>query len=261
MPDRTFSGVVVRPATARDLQAMARWHCRHLRHGLFPLLGQRFVRHWHATFLGSPHGLALVAEETRTPDPVAVGFLVGSTDQVRHVDHVIRRHRLQLGLVGLLALAARPRLWRHFFQTRSRRYLQRLLGRSTSAPQGTTTGMGPRDEAGAASGQKPHVAVITAVVVEPSARGSGAGTALVSSFISMATAAGAPEAQLVTMAGPAGKGPFYRKLGWQQIDEHSTRDGAVMSTYRYSLRRRDPRSDPPVRPRSDGHAGRHRGRR
>lgn len=239
-PDRTLPAVVVRPATYADLPAMARWHCRHLPHGLFPLLGERFVRHWHATFIGSAHGIALVAEWLGAPDPVPVGFLVGSTDQVRHVEDVIRRHRLRLGLLGLFALLGRPRLWRHFLRTRSRAYTKRLLRRPSPLAGSHSPGVLPVEKAAADPDQKPHIAVVTAIVVDPAARGSGAGKALVRSFTMQATVAGAPEAQLATMSGTAGTGQFYGNLGWHRIDEHRTRDGAVMCTYRYRFPGRAP---------------------
>lgn len=221
--------VLVRPATAADLGSTAGWHCRHLPHGLFPLLGPGFVRRWHATFLGSAHGVALVAEVAGATGPRPVGFLVGSTDQVRHVEAVIRRHRLGLGLSGLAALACRPLTCAHFLRTRSVAYVRRL-----SRTLGPRRGHLGATVAAGADGP-PKVAVVAAVVVDPAARGAGAGEALVRAFTRLAAAAGAPEAQLATMVGPAGAGPFYARLGWEPVEEHRTRDDAVVCVYRLAL--------------------------
>lgn len=220
--------VLVRPATADDLPAMAGWHCRHLPHGLFPRLGAGFVRRWHATFLDSAYGVALVAELADPAGPRPVGFLVGSSDQARHVDTVIRRHRVGLGIAGLVALLLRPRTCLHFLRSRSAAYARRLV--RSVLPHRRRDGTGAPDADGA-----PRVAVITAVVVDPGARGAGAGEALVRTFSRLAGEAGAPEAQLVTMSGPAGAGQFYARLGWEPAGEHRTRDGAVVRVYRLPL--------------------------
>lgn len=223
-------GVVVRPVTLTDLAATAAWHCRHLPHGLFPLLGQRFVRRWHATFIGADHGIALLAELPGTGTAVPVGFLVGSTHQVRHVEDVIAQHRLRLGLAGLGALLLRPRVLLMFVRTRARSYLRRLLGLGRART--------PVQELQPAPRRARQVAVVTAVVVDPSARGARIGQALLEAFVARSVEAGAPQAELVTKAGPDGAGRFYERLGWERVEEHPTRDGIVMRTYRLGLARR-----------------------
>lgn len=227
-PSQRDGLVLVRPANADDLPAMAGWHCRHLPHGLFPRLGVGFVRRWHATFLDSAYGVALVAELADPAGPRPVGFLVGSTDQARHVDTVIRRHRVGLGAAGTVALLGHPGTCLHFLRSRSAAYARRLL-RSLVPERRRCGTAGPEADGTTA------VAVITAVVVDPAARGAGAGEALVRTFSRLASEAGAPEAQLVTMSGPAGAGRFYARLGWQPAGEHRTRDGAVVRVYRLPL--------------------------
>nr|WP_210000630.1 GNAT family N-acetyltransferase [Paeniglutamicibacter kerguelensis] len=226
MPSPINSHVAIRPATLGDFPLTADWQCRFLRDGLFPLLGPRFVRHWHATFLDAPWGFAFIAETTGPDGPVPSGFLFGSSDQLRHVDDVLRSHRTRLGIQGVLGLAVRPRLCLGFLRTRARPYLRRLLKRPV--PE-TVPAAGPMPVA------KPRIAVITALVVDPASRGHGIGGQLVEHFLAQASDAGAPLAELVTKAGPDGAGRFYERLGWAPVHEHTTRDGGIARTYRFRL--------------------------
>lgn len=231
----TPTGPTVRPATHHDLSATAVAHARLLPHGLFPRLGPRYMQRWHATFLDSPHGVALVAHDPSgsSRDQPVVGFLVGSTHQIRHVDGVVARHRGALASAGALALLRRPLLLVHFVRTRSRTYARRLLGRRrphrSPAP---STASRTANSVGAHSEQ---VAVITAVAVEPDQRGSGTGSQLVAAFLDLARAAGAPVAELVTFTEAGGASAFYERLGWVAVREHITRDGEVVRTFRYDL--------------------------
>ncbi|QTG82485.1 GNAT family N-acetyltransferase [Arthrobacter crystallopoietes] len=247
MPAPDVPSVTVRPATPTDLTTMAAWQCRYVPDGLFPQMGERFVRRWHASFLDSPFGVALVAERVDAQGTQAVGFLVGSTDQFRHIDDVVRRHRVRLALAGLLALAQRPRLGAHFVRTRGRAYLKRIL----TPKLHRTPGAGPA--AGAAAGAESHaasratagttanatsggqIAVVTAIAVDPAARGTGAGQELISRFLEDARTAGAARAELVTLLGEGNAAPFYERLNWSAVDEHPTRDGMRARTYRYEL--------------------------
>ncbi|AUI51365.1 GNAT family N-acetyltransferase [Arthrobacter crystallopoietes] len=231
MPAPDVPSVTVRPATPTDLTTMAAWQCRYVPDGLFPQMGERFVRRWHASFLDSPFGIALVAERVDDQGAQAVGFLVGSTDQFRHIDDVVRRHRVRLALAGLLALAQRPRLGAHFVRTRGRAYLKRIL---TPKSRRTPTAVpAARTEATAASGGQ--IAVVTAIAVDSAARGTGAGQELLSRFLEDAHTAGATRAELVALLGEGSAAPFYERLNWSAVDEHPTRDGMRARTYRYDL--------------------------
>ncbi|MGM0928980.1 MAG: GNAT family N-acetyltransferase [Actinomycetota bacterium] len=224
--------VVVRPASRDDLDRMAAWQCSFVPQGLFPRLGKRFVRHWHTTFLDSPFGIALIAEliSPQSP-PMPVGFLIGSTDQVRHVDDVVRRNRFRLGIAGAAALAVRPRLAAHFLQTRAIAYGRRLLRPAAVAEAGSDqkgSGInGPMD--------RPGIAVITAIAVAPEARGCGAGKDLISRFLDQVRAAGALRAELVVVTGSSGPEAFYTRLGWTPVGEHLSKDGSHALTFRYPL--------------------------
>lgn len=227
-PDR--SGLLVRPATRSDIEFTARTHSHQLPHGLFPLLGQPFMRRWHQTFLLAPQGVALVAVRTDREGERLAGFLVGAVDQVGLVQHVVQHHRLQLGAVGVWSLLLRPRLGLHFLRTRAPAYVRRLAGRP-AAPDARGDSSDARLDGRPPGDRCAPVAVITAVVVTPDARGVGAGAELVAEFVARARIVGAPEAQLTTLDGPEGAGPFYEALGWKRQGVHPTRDGVLMATY------------------------------
>ncbi len=227
-------GLVIRLASPTDVDFSARLHRRHLPHGLFPLLGHAFMRRWHATFLGAPEGIALIALRTGDGGEERVGFLVGAVDQVALVDHVLRHHRLELAASGAGALVLRPRLAVHFLRTRAPSYLRRMTGRTTptshrarqpgAAPDGTRQGR-----------HLAPVAVLNALAIAPQARGEGAGAALVAAFVELARAAGSEQARLTTQAGADGAGDFYEGLGWQRHGVHTTRDGVLVATYHLVL--------------------------
>lgn len=232
-PSLSPQQLIVRDATPSDLAYTARGHEALLPHGLFPRLGQPFLRRWHATFLDSSHGIAVVAEQIGVAGPVPVGFLLGSTDQVRLVDDVLAKHRWRLMLAGGAALLLRPRLALHFVRTRAKPYLRRLSRASSRARvQGDAATTLP---AAVEEAKPTPIAVITAVVVDDDCRSTGAGSALVAMFVARAADAGVSEAQLTTLTGSDGACPFYEKLGWQFVEEHPTRDGLTMSTYRLTL--------------------------
>lgn len=231
-------GVRVRPATPADIEHTARLHRQHLPHGLFPLLGQAFMGRWHATFLDAPGGIVLVAVRTVGDSEHLVGFLVGSVDQVKLVDHVLRHHRWRLGASGAWSLLARPRLALHFLRTRAPAYARRLTRRPVA---GHRSGVPPEAEPQTRQpgGRADAIAVVTALVVVPEARGARVGAALVAGFLDRARAAGAPEARLTTLAGADGAGRFYEGLGWRRRDVHPTRDGVLVATYDLALDRGD----------------------
>lgn len=230
MPLSSPSRLIVRDAVPSDLGYTALQHEELLPHGLFPHLGHTFLRRWHATFLDSPYGIALVAEQLEETGPVPVGFLIGSTDQVRLVHDVIARHRLSLVVAGCSALLRRPRLAVHFARTRAKPYLRRLTGtsrRPAVRPDAAAGAPSRRDDRTPA-----RIAVITAVTVDASCRSNGAGRALVDRFVLRAALSGADDARLTTVSGAGGAGGFYEKLGWQFVEQHPTRDGLTVSTYR-----------------------------
>ncbi|MBS44137.1 MAG: GNAT family N-acetyltransferase [Nocardioides sp.] len=212
--------VTVLPLSRRYAAWAADRHVADLPHGLFPLLGRRFVRRWHRAHLESPYGVGLVAVRDGEP----VGFLLGSTDRRRHVAWLARHRRGVLARAGALALLLRPALAVHFLRTRSGRYARRLLARGRT--ETATTAAAPTP-----------VAVLEAVVVAEEGRGHGVGRALVDQLLDVVHRAGTPTVDLVTKGGDDGAAGFYEALGWARVGEHRDRDGDLVATYRYGLGR------------------------
>lgn len=211
------------PAADDDLWQTARLHVTELHHGLFPRLGQGFVRRWHRAHLRSPSGVLLVACDGVD----VIGFLVGAVDQRTNVSWMLERHRTELAFAGGAALILRPWLIGAFLRTRGRRYAQRLVG------WGRRSGAESRyGEFGPATTALERVAVLEAVVVDSSARRAGVGTALVEAFLSTVAAAGVDRVELVTKADARGAGRFYERGGWHAVAGHVDRDGDDVVTYR-----------------------------
>lgn len=226
--------LLIRSATTADLLLTSALQRDFVPYGLFPQLGARFVRRWHATYLDSPFGIALVAERVDAIGArIPVGFLLGTTDQASHVAYVISRHRIGLGIAGLGALAVRPPLFWNFIRTRARAYLRRMLARSpTYASPKTTASSGVPDERPPESGA---VAVITAIAVTRETRRTGVGRHLVKHFLHHAREAGAAGAELAAMADSSDVGRFYESEGWVAVEEHRSKDNAQVKTFRYNF--------------------------
>ncbi len=206
--------------TEPDTRLTARLHREYLPHGLFPRLGERFMRRWQRTFVQSEHGVALgVRDQTGTLH----GFLLATTDQAAYSAETLRRWGKPLALEGAVALLARPRVLVDFLRTRGGRYARRLIGRRPGA--------GVSEPAGAASaspsatvGTPATVGVLHALVCVPDSRGLGVGAALTAELDRIARERGTPLLQLVTRA-EGGAAAFYEKQGWQVSDRRNNRDG------------------------------------
>ncbi|MBB5787637.1 GNAT family N-acetyltransferase [Jiangella mangrovi] len=217
--------IEVGPATEDDLRRTAALHVAELPHGLFPRLGEGFVRRWHRAHLESEYGVVLVAR--RGGD--VVGFLLGTTDRPANVAWILGRRRRELMTAGLRALLTRPALALGFVRTRGPRYARRLLGRAAVPARVASRGDVP--EAGFGP-----IAVLEAIVVAPEARGASAGTALSEEFLSIVAAAGGDRVELITKAGARGAAGFYERAGWRRVGSHVDRDGDEVHTYRIDPR-------------------------
>ena len=210
--------VDVRPLVAGDLDRVAQLHQTELPHGLFPQLGRRFLRRYHATFVASPHAVAVATPREGQP----AGFLVGTTDQRAHHRWLARHHALGLALEGLAGLLTHPRALSLFLRTRLGRYGRALL-----------RAVGPRRvqaDAPAPSHDGP-VAVLMHVAVDPARRSGGMGRRLTQELVDRAGEAGAREVRLVTRTSD-GAGAFYERLGWTASTSRTTDDGATVVEYR-----------------------------
>lgn len=205
---------------ASDLPFAARLHCDCLPHGLFPTLGARFVRRYLFTYASSPFGVALIVEADREPR----GFLVGSLDDQAHRHHTVRHHGTSLALRAGVAMLYRPPVAWRFLRTRLIRYALGFTRRRLAPARGASIAT-----------PEPSSAVLSHVAVVPSARGAGAGTALVKAFVERVTATEAQAAELLTRDDELGAGRFYACLGWDHDGHLTDRDGLRWSKFRIDL--------------------------
>lgn len=201
-----------------DLDFAAGLHLRCLNHGLFPALGKNFLRAYLNTFVASPFGLALLAENAGKP----VGFLVGTSDDGAHYRYVVRRHGAMLALRGLIALLRRPAVAWRFAKTRAFRYVRGTirLATATSGPP--------------SSGKD---AVLAHMVVVPQARGYGVGSALAQFFVRQMDSGRVSGVRLTTRSNSAGASGFYEKLGWHPQTRFVDQDGLEWLRLRLELDR------------------------
>ena len=209
----------LRPLTPGDLDRVADLHQRELPHGLFPLLGRAFLRRYHATFIASPHAVALAAPRRGE----AVGFLVGTLDQRAHHRWLMRHRAAHLTVAGVVGLLGHPRALALFLRTRVGRYLCGLLRALRPQPARAAS-----SEDGTAAAP---VAVLMHVAVDPEHRGDGLGRHLTEELVEQAEDAGAAEVRLVTRV-DRGAGRFYERLGWAPAARRRTRDATMVTEYR-----------------------------
>ena len=194
-----------------DLDLCAALHAETLPHGFFAELGHRFLRSYLATFVASPHAVALLV----TAEDAPVGMVVGMLRPQAHARWVVRHRGVRLALVGGMALVARPRLAVRFGRTRITRY-RRAWGRGRTSP---------------VPGQAVQPAVLSHVAVAPGAQGAGLGGQLVHAFVDAARNVGCPRVVLTTLTGANGAAGFYRRQGWIESGQHRDFDGQLMIVF------------------------------
>lgn len=214
----------LRPLCRCDLTRTANLHRQQLPHGLFPSLGESFLRIWHSTFIDSPSGHAVVVFDSTTGD--LAGYLLLATEPSAHVRDAINNHRAAMALRAIAALASRPGLALWFVRTRSRRYLSRI-NRLRHRGGGPTSG-------------EAEPAVIHAVVTHPDHRGRGVARRLLDWAEIRTASRDVNELALVTAdevadtGRPAGAAAMYEHLGWRRVATRS-RDGQPVAEYRRTL--------------------------
>src|SRR3546814_11976374 len=107
-----------------DLVRAARLHREHLPHGLFPSLGERFLRRYLRTYLNTPTAVALAIEGEHG----MFGFLCGTVDRRAHRGHVFRAHAASLVRGGVFPLTSHPEVATLFVRPRGGRSLDRKRG-------------------------------------------------------------------------------------------------------------------------------------
>lgn len=206
---------------ASDLDFATGLHFASLNHGLFPALGKGFLSVYLETFLTSPCGAALIAEQAGRP----VGFLVGTTNDREHYRQVLRRSGPALAVRGVAALAVRPAVAWRFARTRAFRYARGAFRLARSASRSTAPS--------AATSSKD--AVLVHMAVSPQCRGRGVGSLLVVAFVENTRRAGISGIRLLTRSGSAGASAFYEKLGWCPETTFVDQDGLEWRRLRLDL--------------------------
>ena len=211
-PSLRATPYLIDPLSERAVKQTAALHEHLLPNGLFPALGQRFIRQWHRTFMASPHAIGLIASDA---DGTCCGFLIGTLDQTQYTSEALRRHGPRLACWGGVALLLRPRLGIHFARTRGALYLRKL-----TFERRRSTGPCPQTAPGG-------VAVLHAIVTLPTARGQGIGLALLRRFEHELMERRVTTLQLVTHE-HGGACDFYRKAGYIETDRRRNRDGEAI---------------------------------
>lgn len=222
--------VTIDPASEPDLQRTSALHERALDSGLFPSLGRRFLRHYHRTFVRSPHAVALVAHEEGEP----IGFVFGTVDNQAHQRWVIRRHGWRLALAGILAMMSRPRVAVTFLRTRVGRYARALVRAVVPSRPRAVAASEPTSSAGSDATEATTTAVLTHIATEKAARSRGIGEQLATGFVAEVADGGADEARLIATAGGRAA-RFYARLGWRPVTRRAARDGSDVEELRLSL--------------------------
>ena len=206
----------LRAARIDDLDFCTALHAETLPHGFFAELGYSFLRAYLATFVSSPHAVALLLTLRDAP----VGMVVGVLRPRAHRHWVLRHRGFRLAILGATALATRPRLAVRFARTRIVHYF-RAWRRRRNPPTTQPTG---------------QPAVLSHVAVAPGAEGAGFGRQLVEAFVEAARDAGSQRVVLATLAGEAGAAGFYRKQGWFESAPSLNFDGQSMIVFSLVIR-------------------------
>lgn len=153
-------------AQGEDLDFCTALHARTLDHGFFVALGPRFLRSYNASFIDSPHAVALIVTLEGRP----VGALTGVLRAGAHRRWMVRHRGLRLagGVTG--ALLTRPGPAIRFIRSRTKRYARSWWLHRGNAPELGSMGEEP-------------VAVLSHIAVLPGVRGAGVGTQLVDAFV------------------------------------------------------------------------------
>lgn len=212
-------GPEARPLRREDLDFCAALHANALDHGFFVSLGPGFLRAYYASFLDSPHAVALAATVAGQP----VGSLVGILRNRAHVRWLVRNRGLTLALNAAAGMTLHPAAALRFIRTRLCRYAsfwrrhRRRDGRAAQSSEG-------------------DVAVLSHIAVVPGARGIGVGKVLVREFEARARRSGAARGVLTTLEESAGAGDFYALLGWTRSDIRRTPDGGGIEEWARDLK-------------------------
>ena len=191
MPDPGAAPVVVRPAAASEIGAVARIHFNALPDDFMPSLGLDYLErvHYPAAF-ASAHGATLVAASGSQP----VGFVTIAHDAARFSSDVIRPAVFQIAWYALRAAARDPR----------------HLRLSAEVMWSVVTGK-----------PDPVRGEIFLIAVDRAWRGRGVGPALVRASLDYLAGHQVDRCRTKTLAGNDGVIAMYQRLGWSVRDRFS----------------------------------------
>ncbi|TDD85232.1 GNAT family N-acetyltransferase [Actinomadura rubrisoli] len=202
--------MTLRVMEVSDIPFAVDLHVRHLYRGFFVDLGERFLEHYHRSFITSAAGVALVGELDGRP----AGFLLGTIDEAAHRRHLARLDRVRLIRAGTISLVARPGQASRFLRTRARRYAGGLRTHlKTPGAQRVPTG------------------VLHHVAVEEASRQAGVGRALAHGFTEITRLHGTRRLRLYTEPGNHQAQAFYQGLGWTAWTRQGDIDGRPWAAF------------------------------
>ena len=192
----------IRPMRTADIQEVVRIHLDSFQGFFLTFLGAKFLRLLYDSIVSAPEGVVLIAGGRE--DAIS-GFVAGVTEQNGFYARLLRRRKWRFAMAALGALLRRPSI------------APRLL-RALRRPDDAAESSAP--------------ACLMSISVRPSARGSGAGRALVAAFGSELRARGIHTYCLTTDRDDNDDvNDFYRRNGFTLQRTFVTREGRRMSEY------------------------------
>ncbi|MCL1692988.1 MAG: GNAT family N-acetyltransferase, partial [Actinomycetia bacterium] len=202
--DCQSKGLVIRSASAIDIDAIIAVHTAAFPMFTMTRLGSRFLRRYYEIVLNYERRVFLVAEDEHR---AIVGFIAGFMNPPSFYKE-FRHHRWALGWAALPALARHPAL-----------ALQVRAGSDWASDQ--------------TANDQSDVCELASIGIRPAAAGKGIGSSLVKRFTNQAFATGATEVTLTTDAkGNAAVQAFYKRLGFQNTGELHRGSDRQMVEYR-----------------------------
>jgi ribosomal protein S18 acetylase RimI-like enzyme len=197
----------VRAGNDDDARFAAELHAAEISEGFLPSLGRPFLERLYRRIVREPRSFLLVAEL----DEQVIGFLAGTED----VRALYRAFLLHDGAGATLAALPRVlRSWRRVLET---------LRYPGSGQDGAPTGQ---------IGEPLPAAELLAIAVAPTARGLGAGRALVDAFTRELVVRRVPAARVVVGAGNAVAIRLYERSGFlpaRRIEVHRGTPSKVLT--------------------------------
>jgi ribosomal protein S18 acetylase RimI-like enzyme len=195
------------PLNASDITTVAQLHEKAFPDFFLSSLGAGFLSEFYRGFLGDPSAVSLVA---RDADDKIRGAAVGTLEPEGFFGRLVRRRLLAFALVSARATVHTPQV--------APRLLRALRYR----------GDAPSDTAGA---------LLSSICVDPSSRGSGLGSALLTQWTREVGARGGHHAYLTTDATHnQSTNRFYQSAGWDLESQFVTREGRPMNRYSRAVR-------------------------